>query len=180
MAEQAKQAKGQEEAPPAEAKKSPGKLVLAVVVVVGLGGGAALGMTTLGDTVGPVLAARASAGGGGDDHGGGGGGHGAEPATSAIHVVDNLVVNPARSGGTRFLLTSVAVEAPSPELVETVRARDVEIRAALILVLGAKSTEELSDIANRGVIAAEIHDAVVAVLGPELVHQVLIPQFVIQ
>ena len=110
----------------------------------------------------------------------GGGGHGGESGPSPIHVIDNLVLNPARSQGSRFLLVSIAVEVADAELSELVSEREFEIRAALILVLGAKSTEELTDIEKRPAIVEEIHDAIVEIMGPDVVRHVFIPQFVIQ
>ena len=113
-------------------------LPLLVVGLIGLGGGSALGGKALGATVGEQLARRQMAPGGRS----GGGGHGGEEIPP-LHVIDNLVVNPARSAGTRFLLTSVAIEI-SPDDAVLLQARDAELRHALIMVLGTKTVEELS------------------------------------
>ena len=117
--------------------------------------------------------------GGGDGHGGGGG-HGVEPGPSPITVIDNLVVNPARSGGQRFLLASIGIEVYNPEMSEVVEAREVQIRSSLILVLGSRTTEELSGIEFREGIIQEIYAAVVEIMGADVVSKVFIPQFVIQ
>lgn len=161
------------------AKKGPSKVGMIVAVVVGLGAGGAVGLTTLGETVGPILAERAQAAPGDDGHGGGGG-HGVEAGPSPITVIDNLVVNPARSGGQRFLLASIGIEVNDAEMSAVVEAREVQIRSSLILVLGSKTTEELSGIEFRAGIVQEIHAAVVEVMGPNIVSKVFIPQFVIQ
>lgn len=163
----------------AGAKKGPGKVAMIVAIVIGLGAGGAVGMTTLGETVGPILAERAQTAGDGDD-GHGGGDHGAEPGLSPITVIDNLVVNPARSGGQRFLLASIGIEVHDPEMSEVVEAREVQLRSSLILVLGSKTTEELSGIEFRDGIVQAIYAAVVEVMGPGVVSKVFIPQFVIQ
>ena len=155
------------------------KIALIIVTLLGLGAGGVVGSTTLGDSLGPILAEKAIASaeeGGGDGHDGGGEGGGA----ASMHLIDNLVVNPARSQGTRFLLTSIAVQANSPALVSTVSENDVRIRDALIIVLGAKTVEELTDITLRKGIAQELYDAVVQVVGPDIVRAIFIPQFVIQ
>ncbi len=154
--------------------RKPGKFATILVALVGLGGGGGAGYATLGGTVGPILAERAQNGGGG------GGGHGAEDGPSPIHVIDNLVVNPARSSASRLLLVSIAVETVDPELSAVVAEHEFEIRAALIMVLGSKTTEELADIQNRDTIVREIRDAVVEILGSDVVEHVFIPQFVIQ
>lgn len=166
----------EDDAPPS-GKSS--KMSAVIVAIVGLAGGGAFGLTTLGPTVGPMLADRASTSG---EAGGGGGGHGAEAeeGASALHLIDNLVVNPAGSGGSRFLLTSVAVEVMDPAYTEVVFDHDFEMRAALIVLLGAKSVDELTDVSARAAMALEIERALVQILGPGIVRQIFIPQFVIQ
>ena len=169
--------------------KKGGPMSLALMVVVGLGIGGGVGFTQLGDTVGPILVERelaaeaddGKAGGGGhgpDDAGSGGEGEEGEPAS--LHMIDNLVVNPARSQGTRFLLASIAVQMSDPGAVEMIDARDVELRDALILVLASKTVDQLTDISGREALVLEIQAAIVRVVGPDLVKNVFIPQFVIQ
>ena len=142
-----------------------------LVVLICLATGGAVGAKGLGSTVGSVLADRAA---------NGGGGHGGEGEPAALHVVDNLVVNPAGSGGGRFLLTSIALEAVSPEERAVLAARDVELRDAMILVLGSKTVMELHDISRRSSIAGELLEAVERVVGDHVVSRLFIPQFVIQ
>lgn len=156
--------------------KRGGIIPMLAVLVITLGGGGAVGMKAVGPKVGPVLAERAleapkkKSGG----HGGGAEGE------SALHVVDNLVLNPASSGGSRFLLTSIALQAGTSEEAAELEARDLEIRDAFIMVLGAKTVEELTDIRNRAWISQELMVAIESVMGPGVVHRILIPQFVIQ
>ena len=150
-----------------------------IVALVGLAGGGAVGMTTLAPSVGPIMAERASSESAGGSHGGDHGG-GESEGPSALHLIDNLVVNPASSGGTRFLLTSIAVEVHDPSQTEIVSDRDVELRASLIMVLGAKSVEQLTDISARPGIVAEIERALTQIVGPGVIRKIFIPQFVIQ
>jgi len=159
--------------------KKGGIVPMLAVLIATLGGGGFVGMNALAPKAGTMLADRASvvAGGGGGDHEGGGGAGGGE---SALHVVDNLVVNPAASGGGRFLLTSIALQAASVEAIPVLEARDVEIRDAFIMVLGSKTVEELTNIQLRSVISQELLDAVSALVGHNMVHRIFIPQFVIQ
>lgn len=153
------------------------KILPVVALLVALAGGAAAGAGLLGPSLGASMAESALAG---PSKGGGhGGGHGKEPV-STIHLVDNLVLNPAGSGGARFLLTSIALEGGSEEGKAALAARDLEIRDAFILVLGSRTVEELSDVENRTRIIGELKTALDRLLGPGHVHRVLIPQFVIQ
>ena len=166
------QAEGEEQE---KAGKGARLLPLLIVGLIGLGGGGAMGGMMFGPTVGEKLAQRQVEGGSQS----GGGGHG-EEESSAVHVVDNLVVNPAESEGTRFLLTSIAIQVHSPDDSDLISARDVELRDALIMILGAKTVDDLTDITLRNGIVDEIFGAVEEMVGPDIVKRVLIPQFVIQ
>ena len=160
-----------------------GKMKSILIVLIGLGVGAGGGFTALGDPMGAILAARAQAPdqAGDDGHGGGGGGGHGAPAgpQSAIHMIENLVLNPARSGGSRFLLVSIAIEAADPDDVDLLDAREMEIRSALNMLLGAKTIDELGN-EHLPTIVAEVEAAIVEIMGPGVVHRVLIPQFVLQ
>ena len=153
--------------------KGKGLLPMVAILIVTLAGGGFVGAKTLGPALGPALAARAEAAPKK-------GGHGGEAEVSPLHVVDNLVVNPASSGGSRFLLTSIALETTDPEAAAGLEARDLEIRDAFNMVLGTKTVEELTDITLRRSITAELMVAIEALVGPGVVHRILIPQFVIQ
>lgn len=154
--------------------KRGGILPLVAVLVLTLGGGGLAGMKVVGPKLGPVLAERALEAPKKKK-----GGHGGE-AESTLHLVDNLVLNPAASGGQRFLLTSIALQVESPEDVAELAARDLEIRDAFIMVLGTKTVDQLTDVKYRPQLTRELREAVDALVGPGMVHRVLIPQFVIQ
>ncbi|MBM4371790.1 MAG: flagellar basal body-associated FliL family protein [Deltaproteobacteria bacterium] len=154
-------------------RKSP--LLLAAVLAVTLLVGGAAGMKGVGPLLGPRLAEASLArpeNGQGDQAG--------EPGEVSVHVVDNLVLNPAGSGGARFLLTSIALDAGSPEGAAKLAARDLEIRDAFIMVLGTKTVDQLTDVGNRARLIEELRASVDEILGPGLVRRVFIPQFVIQ
>ncbi len=147
------------------------------MLVLSLGGGGAIGLTAIGPRVGVMLAARSTAVP--EAKAAHGGGHG-EGETAPLHVVDNLVVNPAGSGGSRFLLTSIALETVSPAAAEGLKVRDLEIRDAFLMVLGAKTVDQLSDISRRPALARELLASVQELVGAGIVIRILIPQFVIQ
>ena len=170
---------GGEEGAGKAGRKRSAIVPLVIVGLVGLGGGGALGGTTLGAKVGEELARRQV--GGASESGGGehGDEYGSEEAPS-LHIIDNLVVNPAQSAGTRFLLTSIAIQVVLPDHMSLLAARDIELRDTLIMVLGSKTVEELSDITLRSGIVKEIFKALEDITGPEIIHRVFLPQFVIQ
>lgn len=154
-----------------EETKSRGTVSLVVVTILTVGVGAMVGMKTVGPRLGAALAERAVTA--------------AEKKSESegdlqLHIVDNLVVNPAGSGGARFLLTSIALQAEDPAQVELLTARDVEIRDAFVMVLSAKSVDQLTDVSLRRQLNEELRRAAADVVGPGVVRRIFIPQFVIQ
>lgn len=173
MPEEPSQAAQEEQTP----RSKPGILVPLVLALVAAGVGGGLGMTLIGPAVAPALAARAEEGGK-SSGGGHGGGHG-EPAAT-LHILENLVVNPAGSEGTRYLLVSVAVEPLDPEMVEDLAGMEVAFRHVLLTTLGSKTVPELTDISSRSRLVAELQDSLESVAGPGIINRIYLPQYVIQ
>ncbi|HSW31144.1 MAG TPA: flagellar basal body-associated FliL family protein [Longimicrobiales bacterium] len=157
--------------PEAQGAKRGGVIPLVAVLLATLGVGAAAGQKLVGPRAGAVLAERGAAAEEAESH---------EAPVSALHVVDNLVVNPAASGGSRFLLTTIALEGATPEAAALLATRDVELRHAFNLVLGSRTVESLADVAGRALLLEELMAAVTATVGEGVVSRVLLPQFVIQ
>ena len=107
------------------------------------------------------------------------GGEEGKPATKPVHMLDNIVLNPAASGGTRFLLLSVAFEVKNAAVLEEMKARDAELRDVVLVTLGSKTVEELADMGTRDALKTELRAAAEKVFKKG-VKRVYFPQFVIQ
>jgi flagellar protein FliL len=106
------------------------------------------------------------------------GGHGAAPSN---YVIGDMVLNPAGSGGTRFLMMSVAFDLKDSASVEKLKTHEAEIRDAMLSVIGARTVEQLADIAARDPLKAEIKTLVGRITKkPKAIKRVNFPQFVIQ
>lgn len=110
--------------------------------------------------------------------GGEGGEAGGEGAK--VFLLDNMVLNPAGSSGQRFLLVSIALRLSSVEVENEIKARDAEVRDALLHVLGTKHVEELSEISQRDALKEELRKTLDGVIKPGAVKGLYFPQFVIQ
>ena len=97
-----------------------------------------------------------------------------------MYTIDNLVLNPAGSGGTRFLLLSIAFEMKDAGALEAIKARDAELRDAVLVTLGSKTVEQLSDMVSRDSLKVELRTATAKTLHTRGVRRVYFPQFVIQ
>jgi len=172
---------------PAQAEPAPpkgGGVKLLLVMAASLVVGTAAGAFGLGPVLGPKFAGGASsaADGGSDSSGGHGessGGHG-EEAAPTFFTLDNLVVNPAGSQGTRFLVMSLAIRVSETGSTEELRAHDPEIRDALLSLLSAKTVDQLSNPAARDSLKLSLKTTIEAVVGEGKIATILLPQFVLQ
>jgi len=189
-----------EEAAPKAKKSLPPFVMPLVLVLAGLGGGGFVGAKVVGpkltagfsgDLVPAELGAHASKksgehgeegdstsedAAGGDEKGGGEHGAGAPP----LYTISDLVLNPAGSGGTRFLMLSVAFDVKDSAAVETLKQRDAEIKDAVLALVGAKTVEQLSEVSSREPLKVEIKDLVQTIAKKKFIKRVSFPQFVIQ
>lgn len=104
-----------------------------------------------------------------------------EAAAPNVHTLDNLVLNPAESGGTRFLLLSISFQAKDAAVLETMKARDAELRDMVLVTIGNRTVEQLADMAQRDSIKKELRVAAGKLLKKKTaVKRIFFPQFVIQ
>jgi flagellar FliL protein len=195
-----------DETPPPEGetakpvRKAPKGAVLIGVLVGGLAVGVGAGLFAIGPMVakssGYVVTADSThaegeegAEGEGGEHGAAAGGeHGGKEGEAAgasnLHLIDNLVLNPAGSGGTRFLMVAAAIEFKEAALVEAFKARDAEVRDIVLRVMGAKTVDQLSDMAMRDSLRKELGDSLTSLVPKaqrkQAIRRVYFPQFVIQ
>lgn len=169
----------EEPLPADEAKRPAFALILG-----GLAGGIAIGAAAGVFLVGPMVARASGFAVGAPPahekaHEGKKGEEGA--AKSTIHTIENLVLNPAGSNGTRFLMCTVAIELSDEKFNEVLTSRDAEVRDAILGVLGRKTVEELSDVAVREQIKVEVQATLDALFKQKgAVERLYFPQFVIQ
>ncbi|MCA0375373.1 MAG: flagellar basal body-associated FliL family protein [Gemmatimonadetes bacterium] len=179
--------------PAADAAEAPKKAKLPMLigmVAVGLAVGGGTGAAVIGPMVAkkmgkttPIVAAEGHAAEGeaaAGDHGGGEAGKEGGAAEVAPHVLDNLVLNPANSGGSRFLLLTVAIETAQAAALEQFKTRDAELRDIVLTTLSTKTVEQLTDITKRDEFKTEVIGAIDARFGKKTVKSLYFPQFVVQ
>ncbi len=105
---------------------------------------------------------------------------GDKAAEATVHVLENLVLNPAGSGGSRFLLLTVAIEAGTAAVAADMTTRDAELRDIILTSLGLKTVDQLTDMAVRDSIKTEVQTAIAARFGKKSVKRLYFPQFVVQ
>jgi flagellar FliL protein len=116
-----------------------------------------------------------------DGHGGHGGGHGEEgEPQSKIFNIEGIVVNPASTGGSRFLTTTIGFELDSHDSYSTFKEKQVKIRDALISILSSKTVTELADIETREHIRKQILKLVNHICKPAKAEAIYFVDFVLQ
>jgi flagellar FliL protein len=182
-------AEGEAPAPTGMKAKLPMIAMVAVGLAIGGGTGAAVVGPMVAKKMGkatPPHADSASAAGeaGGEAAGGekaaAEGEKGKEGAEPAVHLLENLVLNPAQSQGTRFLLFSVAIETGAASAAADLTAHDAELRDIILTSLGTKTVEQLSDMSTREGIKTDVQAAIVKRFGKSAVKRLYFPQFVVQ
>lgn len=178
------------------AKPLPAMLPMILVVVGALAAGGALGAILVGPR---MVAARSTSGAEAPEKPGehakeekGKGGHGKEEkkkgghgekekgGKAVLYKIENLIVNPAGTNGTRFLMAGIAFELSDDKEEETMREREVEIRDVVISTLERQTLETLTRPGARDSLKAELLRAIVPVVDGIEVSKVYLPQFVLQ
>jgi flagellar basal body-associated protein FliL len=108
-----------------------------------------------------------------------GGEHG-EGTVQTLFVVKDLIVNPAGTNGTRFLLTTVGFEVSSPDAQKELEGKEVQVRDVLNTVLTSKGLDELVDVRQREALRTEIMEKINALLKSGSLSSVYFSKFIIQ
>jgi flagellar FliL protein len=104
----------------------------------------------------------------------------ASSTAPALYTLDNLALNPAASGGTRFLLLTLTIECANAAGVTALQAREAELSDVVLSTLGRKTVEELTDIMMRESIKTEVQNAINDRFGKKTVVRVYFPKYVVQ
>lgn len=165
------------------AKKKSGLMLFAGIGVVAIVVGIALALFV----IKPMMSDSEAAGDGStqveskaDDHGSNkpkAKGHGSE---ALIHEISNIVVNPAGTGGSRFLSASFGFELESQALLQEFQQKEPVIRDALITILSSKTVAQLTDPKQKEIVRYQIKKRISQIMNTESVAGVYYTDFVLQ
>lgn len=160
----------------AQPPKKGGKLVMIGGLAAGVALGSVAGLFVLGPKFAPTpaQAAAAAAKAAKKDS------SAKKTETAPIYQMDNLVLNPAGSGGTRFLLLSVALEVKDAGTSDMLKGHDAEMRDAILRLFGAKTVDQVAEASAREELRAEVLTELNKMLPAGTIRRVYFPQFVIQ
>jgi flagellar FliL protein len=165
---------------PSESPGKKSKLPLIIGVIVALiaagGGGVFVGGTLLAEKPAPKSAAHAAAA---EDEESPAEEHAEGPALAA-YTIDNLVLNPAGTEGTRFLMVTLALAPKDEAALAVMKERDAVLRDATLRLLERKTVPELTDVLGRDSLKVQIQQVLAKELPKNALRKVYLPQFVIQ
>jgi flagellar protein FliL len=104
----------------------------------------------------------------------------AESATQNIFLIKDVIINPAGTNGTRFLLTTVGIEVSTPEAQQELEKKEVQVRDLLNSILTSKGLNELVSIEQRELLRGEISKQVGGLLKSGKLRNVYFSKFIIQ
>jgi flagellar FliL protein len=99
---------------------------------------------------------------------------------SVIYSIKDIVVNPASSGGSRYLSVSFGFELDSDRMARKFEERDAMIRDALITILSSKTVAELTDPKQKEIVRYQIKKRVETLMKSEEIAGVYYTDFVLQ
>ena len=115
------------------------------------------------------------------DHGGHGSHESAEAgAEQDIYMIEQIIVNPAGTGGRRFLSTSIGLEMETGAAGAALEEKEAVVRDALITILSSQTVPELSDFKQRERLRKLIRLKVSKLLDTEDIAAVYFTEFVLQ
>ncbi len=94
--------------------------------------------------------------------------------------IESIVVNPAGTGGTRYLSCGISFEMTGAEDVKIFESKAAQVKDILITILSSKTVDELADIRQRNQMRRQILTIVNRFLAPTQAKAVYLTDFVLQ
>jgi len=104
----------------------------------------------------------------------------ADIGSSEVYLMDDIIVNPSGTGGTRFLSVSIGIEVSSKATISLIEKREPVIKDALITILGSKTIEQLSDTKEKEITRYQIKKRLEQLLKVNDIMAVYFTDFILQ
>jgi flagellar FliL protein len=96
-----------------------------------------------------------------------------------VYVIKDIIINPAGTNGTRFLLTTIGVEVSNAEARAEIEKKDMQVRDALNTILTTKGLAELNGL-GRDHLRTEILEKLSELVKSGKIKNVYFSKFIIQ
>ena len=106
--------------------------------------------------------------------------HSTAAGESIVYSISDIIVNPAGTGGTRFLSVSFGFELNSASLADDFDAKEAIVRDALITILSSKTVAQLTDVKQKEIVRYQIKKRLEQLLRTKEIEGVYYTDFVLQ
>jgi len=103
-----------------------------------------------------------------------------EAGQSLVYAIKDIVVNPAGTGGTRFLSVSFGFEFGTPDLAAEFAEREAVVRDALITIMSSKTVAQLTDAREKEIARLQIKKRLEQLMNTTDIAGVYYTDFVLQ
>ncbi len=106
--------------------------------------------------------------------------HGEAAQEQQLYVIKDIIINPAGTNGTRFLLMTIGFEVSNAEAKAEIERKEFQVRDILNTILSAKGLAELSTPDRREELRVEIQTKVGELVKSGKMKNVYFSKFIIQ
>ncbi len=97
-----------------------------------------------------------------------------------IHIIKDLILNPAGTNGQRYLLTTIAFNVSSEEALKELEANEIAVRDVLNSVLTSKTMDQLIDVTQRESLREEIQKKAGGLMSHGKIKSVYFSKYIVQ
>ena len=97
-----------------------------------------------------------------------------------VYIVEDVIVNPAESGGSRYAVVNIAFEVKDDEAVAVLTTKDVKVRDLLIYSLGSRTIDQLDGPDDKELLRQEIQENVGKLLPKGHLKNVYFVNYILQ
>ena len=94
--------------------------------------------------------------------------------------IEPFIINILDPDGTRYLKAAITLEVKDPKVVEDINQRMPQLRDAILLLVGNKSFNELSDLQGKLQLRSELLERLNKILTAGSVRKIYFTEFVVQ
>ncbi|MBD3276328.1 MAG: hypothetical protein GF372_13510 [Candidatus Marinimicrobia bacterium] len=97
-----------------------------------------------------------------------------------IYMLNDLVINPAASNGSRYVAMSIGLGVTEEKALEELQNREIQVRDAVNMLLSQKTLGKFIDIKERGALKQEILETINDKMVDYKVESIYFTEYVIQ
>lgn len=103
-----------------------------------------------------------------------------DPADYGIYEMEELVINPAKTQGKRYLLVEISLEIADKEHIPKLENEKMRLKQAMIEALSSRTVEELANVEARENLRTELIQIINSAIGVRSVRNLYFTKYIMQ